>query len=112
MLFFNLLHLSLWRTVFAIILLILFLFSFHLAPFGRNPPDVQGMEVEKWANFTNTVLTWDQNSINASHVDIELSLFDAFEYRLHQGGLTTFKNVPNSGSYHLDFSKDSIYSSK
>ena len=79
-----------------------------LVPLGRNVPQVKGLEVEHWANTTKTVITWDQKAINASHVDIEISLFDTFEYRLHEGSLASFKRVPNSGIYHLDFSKENI----
>ena len=79
-----------------------------LVPLGRNAPDIQGLEVEHWANSTKTVLTWNQNTINASHVDIEIFLFDTFEFRLHQASLSSFRHVPNSGSYHLDFSEENI----
>ena len=81
-----------------------------LVPLGRNPPDVQGLEVKNWANSTNTVLTWNNNSINASHVDVEISLFDYQGYRLHEGELVTYKNITNSGNYYLDFSKDKVIS--
>jgi hypothetical protein len=66
------------------------------------------MEVEHWANSTKTVLTWDQNLINASHVDIQMSLFDSFEFRIHKASLASFEHVPNSGKYHLDFSEQNI----
>ena len=81
-----------------------------LVPLGRNPPDIQGLEVEHWANSTKTVLTWNKNAINASHVDIEISLFDTFEFRIHEASLVSFKYVPNSGNYHLDFSEENILS--
>jgi hypothetical protein len=83
---------------------------FVLVPLGRNPPDVQGLEVEHWANSTTTVLTWNQNALNESHVDIEISLFDTFEFRIHQANLASFRDVPNSGSYHLDFGMENIIS--
>ena len=83
---------------------------FVLVPFGRNPPDIQGLEVEHWANSTQTVLTWNQNALNASHVNIDISQFDLFQFYLHQASLTSFKHLPNSGSYHLDFSKENILS--
>ncbi|CAB4015180.1 Hypothetical predicted protein [Paramuricea clavata] len=81
-----------------------------LVPLGRNPPDIQGLEVEHWANSTKTILTWNQNEINESHVDIEISQFDFFEFRLHPASLASFKHVPNSGSYYLDFSEENISS--
>ncbi|XP_028415613.1 sushi domain-containing protein 2-like [Dendronephthya gigantea] len=82
--------------------------TFRSIPIGRNPPDIEGLEMKQWVNSTKTVLTWDQTAINATHIDIEISQFDTFDFRLHQGSLTTFKKVPNSGSYALDFGKDSI----
>ncbi|CAB3982811.1 Hypothetical predicted protein [Paramuricea clavata] len=84
--------------------------TFRSIPLGRNPPDIQGLEVEHWANSTKTVLTWNQNAINESHIDIDISLFDSFEFRFHQASLASFKHVPNSGSYHLDFSEENISS--
>jgi hypothetical protein len=81
-----------------------------LVPMDRNPPDIQGLEVENWANSTNTIISWNPDAINASHVDIEISQFDSFEFRLHQlqGGLISFKHVENSGSYNLDYSEENV----
>ncbi|XP_028417110.1 sushi domain-containing protein 2-like [Dendronephthya gigantea] len=81
---------------------------FRSIPIGRNPPDIEGLEMKQWVNSTKTVLTWDQNAINATHIDIEISHFDSFDFRLHHGSLKTFKKVPNSGSYALDFSEKSL----
>ena len=64
--------------------------------------------MKRWVNSTKTVLTWDENAINATLVDIEISQFDTFDFRIHQGSLTTFEKVPNSGNYAFDFSKESI----
>ena len=75
---------------------------------GRNPPDIQGLEVPQWAESTKTVLKWNEEEVNASYVDIDISLFDSFEFRLHRASLGSFKYVRNSGSYDLDFSKENI----
>jgi hypothetical protein len=77
-------------------------------PLGRISSDIEGLEVERWANSTSTILSWDPNAFNASHVDIEVSLFDKFQFLLHQGGLTRFQQVPNTGNYHLDYSSENI----
>ncbi|XP_028415599.1 sushi domain-containing protein 2-like isoform X2 [Dendronephthya gigantea] len=82
--------------------------TFRSIPIGRNPPDIEGLEMKRWVNSTKTVLTWDKNAINATHIDIEISQFDTFDFRLHHGSLKTFKKVPNSGNYAFDFGKDSI----
>ena len=71
---------------------------------GRNPSDIQGLEVPHWADSTKTVLKWNEKEVNASHVDVDISLFDSFEFRLHHASLASFKNVLNSGTYDLDFS--------
>ena len=82
--------------------------TFRSIPVERNPPDVQGMEVERWANSTSTILSWNPNAINATHVDIDISQFDDQQFLLHQGSLTSFKNVPNTGIYNLDYSKENV----
>ncbi|XP_046863081.1 protein mesh-like isoform X2 [Xenia sp. Carnegie-2017] len=79
--------------------------SFRSIPLGRNPPDVQGLEVEKWADSTRTVLTWNKNEINSSHVNITIQN-GFFLQKLND--LVTFHDVPNSGRYELDFSYGSI----
>jgi hypothetical protein len=81
-----------------------------LVPVDRNPPDVQGLEVEHWANSTNTILSWNPNAINASHVDIDISQFDSYDFLLHQASLSSFKRIPNTGSYNLDYSKKNVLS--
>ena len=82
--------------------------TFRSIPLGRNAPDVKGLEVDDWANSTKTVLTWDQNLINASHVDVHISLFDTFQFRIHKASLASFKRVLNSGKYLLDFGEKNI----
>lgn len=71
-------------------------------------PDIQGLEVKQWANSSTTLLTWNKNAINASHINIDIYQFDDVEYRLKQDALATFKHVPNTGSYQLDFSEKNI----
>ena len=85
-------------------------FFFVLVPLARNPPDVQGLEVENWANSTKTILTWNPNAVNSTYVDIEISEFDSFKFHLHDASLASFTKVPNSGSYQLDFSEEKISS--
>ena len=68
--------------------------------------------MEHWQNSTKTVLTWNQNAINESHVDIEIFLFDTSDFRLNQASLASFEHVPNFGNYHLDFSEESIASAR
>ncbi|XP_028410519.1 sushi domain-containing protein 2-like isoform X2 [Dendronephthya gigantea] len=77
---------------------------FRSIPLARNPPDIKGLEVENWANSTKTILTWNPSAVNSTYVDIEISAFDAFKFLLHDVSLASFKEVLNSGSYHLDFS--------
>ena len=84
--------------------------SSPLVRLGRYPPDIQGLEVQQWADSTKTVLKWNEEEINASHVDIKISLFDSFEFRLQKHSLAIFKDVLNTGSYHLDFSEENISS--
>ena len=83
---------------------------YFLVPLGRNPPDIQGLDVPNWADSTQSVLNWDEKEINATHVDIKISLFDSFEFRLHEDSLVSFKQVLNNGSYTLDFSEENIFS--
>ena len=83
---------------------------FLLVPVDRNPPDVQGLEVEHWANSTSTILSWNPNEINASHVDIDISQFDDDQFLLFPASVTSFKNIPNSGIYNLDYSKENLLS--
>ncbi|XP_028415602.1 sushi domain-containing protein 2-like isoform X2 [Dendronephthya gigantea] len=81
--------------------------TFRSIPLGRNPGDIDGLEMKRWVNSTKTLLTWDQNDINTTHVDIEISQFDTFDFHLHHGSFASFKNIKNSGSYLLDFSEES-----
>ena len=83
-----------------------------LVPLGRNPPDVQGLEIEHWANSTSTVLTWDRNAINSSRVDVEIFVFDSSMFRLHDTSLATFERIPNSGRYNLEISEEAISSQR
>lgn len=84
--------------------------SSPLVRLGRNPPDIQGLEEQHWVNSSKTVLKWNEKEINASHVDIKISLFDSFEFRLRKNSLAIFESIPNTGSYHLDFSEENISS--
>ena len=81
---------------------------YFLVALGRNPPDIQGLAVPDWADSTQSVLKWNEKEINASHVDIKISLFDSFEFRLHEDSLVSFKQVPNNGRYTIDFSEENI----
>ena len=51
-------------------------------PLGRIPPDVEGLNVEQWANSSSTQLTWDSAAINTSRVDIEILRFDSVNISL------------------------------
>lgn len=84
-------------------------FSFISVPLGRNPPDIEGLEPQKWTKSTKTVLTWNPSVFNSSQVDIKISQFDATEFRLHDASLASFKNIPNTGKYLLDFSSEKIF---
>jgi hypothetical protein len=100
------------KRVYRSIINTLQLYALVLVPLGRNAADVQGLEVKYWQNSTKTVLTWNPNAINESHVDIEISQFDTSDFRLHPASLAGFRHVPNSGNYHLDFSEKSIASAR
>ena len=70
---------------------------------GRNPPDVQGLDVDKWIDSSSTQLNWNPNVLNTSKVDVEVLLFDTANRRLSDESFKKESNIPNTGTYTLNF---------
>ena len=75
-------------------------------PLGRIPPDVEGLNVEQWANSSSTQLTWDSAAINTSRVDIDIFHFESVNLRLLDQSFKSYKNIPNTGKYILKLEDD------